>query len=177
MSTAPELDGLTEAEVLDQAEACAEAARRAEVELLRLAYHWSVLHDPDRLDPADADRPGRERSRVLGNDGVAAVTEFAAAELGARIGRTTYAGAALIADAQDLRHRHPVLWGRVEAGEVRASYARYVCGRTRDLPREQAMHVDAEVAESADGRLPWTRFEMLVALRDGSFLASSGTGD
>ena len=69
----------------------------------------------------------------------------------------------MIADAQDLHHRHPELWGRVEAGEVRASYARFVCGQTRGLSEAEAAYVDAEVAESADGRIPWSRFEALVA--------------
>ncbi len=156
------LEELSEAEVLDLADACAETVRQAEVELLRVAYHWAVLHDPDRVDPAEAANPGRERSRRFGGEGVAPVAEFAAAGLGARIGRTTYAAGQLIADAQDLRHRHPELWARVEAGEVRASYARHVCSKTRELSAAEARHVDAEVAESADGRLPWTRFEILV---------------
>ncbi len=156
------LEELSGAEVLDLADACAETVRQAEAELLRVAYQWAVLHDPDRLDPAEAAKPGRERSRRFGGEGAAPVAEFAAAELGARIGRTTYAAGQLIADAQDLRHRHPELWARVEAGEVRASYARHVCSKTRDLSVAEAMHVDAEVAESADGRLPWTRFEALV---------------
>ncbi len=90
------------------------------------------------------------------------VSEFAAAELGARIGRSPYAAARLMADAQDLHHRHPQLWARVRAGEVRASYARHVTARTRDLGVEQAGYVDAAVAESADGRIAWSRFEALV---------------
>jgi len=90
------------------------------------------------------------------------VCEFAAAELGARIGRTTYAAAQLMADALDLHHRLPEHWRRVEAGEVRASYARFVCAKTRDLTLDEAGYVDAAVAESADGRIPWTRFESLV---------------
>ena len=90
------------------------------------------------------------------------MSEFAAAELGARIGRSPYAAARLIADAQDLHHRHPRLWERVQAGEVRASYARHVVTRTRDLSVEQAAYVDAGVAESADGRIAWSRFEALV---------------
>ncbi|WP_122816276.1 hypothetical protein [Nocardioides pantholopis] len=90
------------------------------------------------------------------------MTEFAAATLGARIGRTTYATSQLIADAQDLHHRHPMLWSRVRAGEVRASYARHVTARTRELSAAEAGYVDAAVAESADGRIPWTRFEALV---------------
>ena len=157
-----EMDDLSEAEVLDWADVCAETARQAEVELLRVAYRWAVLHDPERLDPAEAAKPGRERSRRYGGEGTAPVSEFAAAELGARIGRTTYAASRLIADAQDLRHRHPKLWGRVQAGEVRSSYARHVCERTRELSKAEAQHVDAEVAEAADGRIPWTRFEALV---------------
>lgn len=157
------LDDLTEAEVLDRAGACATTARQAEVELLLIAYHWAVLHSADRLDPDRSRLPGREQSRRYGGDGVAEVSEFAAAELGARIGLTTFSAARLIGDAQDLHHRHPVLWARVQALEVRASYARHVVTRTRELSRAEAAHVDAEVAEAADGRIPWTRFEALVA--------------
>lgn len=162
MVEVPELDAMSEDEVLDFAGACAETARRAEVDLLHAAQHWAVLHSADRLDPSESTKPGRERARRLGGDGVPEVSEFAAAELGGRIGRSPYAAARLIADAQDLHHRHPHLWARVEAGEVRASYARHVTARTRDLSAEQAAYVDAAVAESADGRIPWSRFEVLV---------------
>ena len=51
----------------------------------------------------------------------------------------------------------------MQAGEVRASYARHVCAQTRGLSMSEAAFVDAEVAESADGRIPWSRFEALVA--------------
>ena len=157
------LDDLSEAEVLDRAGACARSAREAEVELLVIAHHWAVMHSADRLDPHQQRLPGRERARRYGGEGVAEVTEFAAAELGARIGVTTWAAARLIGDAQDLHHRHPALWARVQALEVRASYARHVVTKTRELSRAEAAHVDAEVAESADGRIPWSRFEALVA--------------
>ena len=163
MLGAQALAEMSEDEVLDAATTCAETVRQAEVDLLRVAYQWAVLHDPARLDPAESARPGRERARRYGGEGVAEVSEFAAAELGARIGRTTHAAAALIADAQDLHHRHPELWARVQAGEVRSSYARHVCVQTRSLSPAEAGYVDAEVAESADGRIPWTRFEALVA--------------
>ncbi len=156
------LEEMREDEVLAFADACAETARQAEADLLRAAYQWAVIHDPDRLDPATCDKPGRERARRLGGDGVPEVTEFAAAEFGARIGRSSYAAAQLIADSQDLHHRHPALWSRVQAGEVRASYARFVAGKTRELSRDEAAYVDAAVAESADGRIPWSRFEALV---------------
>jgi hypothetical protein len=51
------------------------------------------------------------------------------------------------------------LWARVEAGEVRVYLARLVARRSRDLTLEEAGYVDARVAEYADGRLTWTRFQ------------------
>jgi hypothetical protein len=156
------LEEMGEDEVLAYADTCAETIRIAEIDLLRVAYRWAIIHDPARLDPAAADLPGRERARRLGGEGTPEVCEFAAAELGARIGRSPYAAAQLMADALDLHHQHPVLWGRVEAGEVRASYARHVCAKTRELSQDAAGHVDAAVAESADGRIAWSRFEALV---------------
>ncbi|GAA1126286.1 hypothetical protein GCM10009606_02460 [Nocardioides aquiterrae] len=153
---------MTEEQILDFADACAQTARRAEVNLLRAAYQWAIVHSPDRLDPATAALPGREQARRYGGAGTPEVTEFAAAAFGARIGRSTFAARALMADALDLHHRHPQLWQRVQAGEVRASYARHVTKQTRDLTPEQAAYVDAGVVESADGRITWSRFEALV---------------
>jgi len=94
------------------------------------------------------------------------VAEFAPAEFAARLGLSTYAGRELIADALDLAHRLPLLWRRVQALEIKASHARFVARKTRDLPRDQAGHVDERVAEYADGRVTWTRFETLVEGRD-----------
>lgn len=45
---------------------------------------------------------------------------------------------------------------------MRASYARHVTAETRHLSLTEAGYVDAGVAESADGRISWTRFEALV---------------
>jgi hypothetical protein len=159
------LEAMSEEQILDFADTCAETARRAEVDLLRAAYQWAVVHSPERLDPARAALPGRERARRYGGAGTPEVTEFAAAAFGARIGRSTFAAQRLIADALDLRHRHPQLWTRVQAGEVRASYARHVTKATRDLTVDQAAFVDAGVVESADGRITWSRFENLVAAK------------
>ncbi|GAB3245995.1 DUF222 domain-containing protein [Nocardioides dilutus] len=156
------LDDMGGDDVLAFAGDAAERERTAQVDQLRGAYKWALIHSRDRLDPRDRDRPGRERARCYGGDGTPEVTEFAAAALGARMGITTFAAGQLMADALDLVHRSPRLWARVEAGEVKASYARFVVRQTRDLPAEEAAYVDAAVAESADGRIPWTRFEALV---------------
>ena len=159
------LDDLSEEQLLDVATSCAQAAWQAEVDLLRVAYQWAILHAGDRHDTWTFGRPGREQVKQLGGAGTPSVTEFAAAGLGARIGRSPYAAARLIGDALDLHHRHPQLWARVQDGEVRASYARYVVDKTRDLSEEEAAYVDSAVVESADGRIPWSRFEALVAAK------------
>lgn len=157
-----ELVGCGEEELLARATAVAETQRRAAVELLVIAYEWAVVHPRTRLDPSEAARPGREQAVRYGGEGTPEVTEFAAATLGARIGRTTHAGRKLMAAALDLHHRLPLLWTRVQALEVRDSYAVHVAERTRDLSAAEAAHVDAAVAESADGRTPWTRFQVLL---------------
>ncbi len=154
---------LSEEEILGRAGAWARLAQRAGAQLLLLAYEWAVAHPADRLDPQQAGLPGRERATLIGGPGTPMVTEFAAAELGARIGRTTHAGRKVMAAALDLKLRLPLLWARVQALEVRDSYAIHVAERTRDLTAAEAGWVDAEVVEAADGRIPWTHFEDLVA--------------
>ncbi len=93
----------------------------------------------------------------------AEVRIFVAAEFAARLGRSPHAGRALLADAFDVRHRLARLWARVCACEVPVGHARLVAQQTRDLSVEAAGLVDAEVANSADGRLNWSRFQTLVA--------------
>ncbi|WP_435769409.1 HNH endonuclease signature motif containing protein [Nocardioides sp. SYSU DS0651] len=157
----PALQDMTEDQLLEHAEDCHRREREAAVEKLRIAYQWAVLHNPERLG-ADTDKPGRLKARRLGGAGTPMVTETAAARLGARLGLSLYAAQGLIADALDIYLRHPQLAERVEALEVRASYARHVVAQTRDLTAEEAAFVDHEVTESADGRIPWSRFELLV---------------
>lgn len=162
-STAPAVDGLTETEVLDRVGECARTWQRMGAELLALAYEWAVAHPADRLDPAESGKPGREKATLYGGEGTPQVTEFAAAEFGARMGRGTHAGRRHIAAALDLKLRLPNLWSRVQALEVRDTYAIHVAEATRDLSAAEAAWVDGEVVESADGRIPWTRFQTLVA--------------
>ena len=98
-----------------------------EAEQFVLAAHWADLHAPetvlDLLDDVEqigrASVPGSERGRPAGADGAPMIAEFAAAELAALLGMSTTAGRQLIADAVNLRHRHPLLWGRLCAGDVR----------------------------------------------------------
>ena len=156
------VDAMSGAELLDTADALAREILEAEAQLLLVAAQWAVVNGPETVDPEQAALPGRQTARRFGGTGTPEVASFASAELGARIGRSTWAGEQLTADALDLAHRLPRLGARVQAGEVRASYARHVARRTRDLDCPQAAYVDERVAESADGRIPWGRFTDLV---------------
>ena len=156
------LEDLSGSELLDEVALLHESQRRTEILILKAAVRHADLNDASTLDPADARRPGRERAVRLGGVGTPLVREFAPAELGGRLQLSSYAAGRLMADGLDLRHRLPRLWARVEAMEVRVGHARYVARRTRDLTVEQAGFVDQRVAESADGRLTWTRFTDLV---------------
>jgi hypothetical protein len=63
-----------------------------------------------------------------------------------------------MADALDARHRLPRMYARIRAEEVRVPWVRLVAARTRHLSVEAAARVDADMAECADGRIPWSRF-------------------
>ena len=156
------IEDMSGAELLDHVGALGRQQREAEVQILVAAVQHAILHNEDTLDPAEAALPGREQARRFGGPGTPKVAEFAPAEFGARLGLSSYAGASLIADALDLAHRLPQVLARVQALEVKASYARHVARKTRDLPAEQALYVDGRVAEYADGRVSWSRFEALV---------------
>jgi hypothetical protein len=119
------------------------AARR----LARVA-HWADLHSP---------APGHA-GVVLGGDGCPEVTPFTATELGCLLQTTTHSARTLLADALDLRHRHPRCWEAVMTGQVEDFKARHLARATRTakLSLDQARQVDSECVEALVG-LPWGR--------------------
>ncbi|WP_028655917.1 HNH endonuclease signature motif containing protein [Nocardioides sp. J54] len=151
---------MTANQVLDFVEDQHAVRQQAERDILRAAYQWAVLHNPDTLPVHD--KRGRDRARPAGAEGTPRITEYAAATFGARIQTSPLGAKRLIADAVDLHHRLPKLQAGIDAGTVRVRHARHVAEATRDLTSDEAAWVDHEVHEVADGRLPWTRFETLV---------------
>lgn len=156
-------------QTLDACESAWLAKVEADCEIFVSAAHFAHLCNGEDL-PARVRRtrgggvlPGTERRVRLGGAGTPKVAEFAAAELGARLRMGSRGARALIADALDTRHRLPRLWARVKAGEARVGWVRYVAQATRELSVEAAALVDAAVAELVDGRVPWSRFEAIVA--------------
>ncbi len=156
------LGDMSASELLDHVDVLAQRQRETEIAILKAAYQHAIINDPDSIPGWQLKAPGGERPRRFGGEGTPLVAEFSPGTLGGRLGVSTSAARALMADALDIAHRLPRIAERVEAGEVKVSYARWVARRTRELSREQADHVDELVAEPSDGRIPWSRFEVLV---------------
>src|SRR5687768_11948105 len=104
------LDEMSGSELLDHVDLLATAQRRCEAEILNAAVQHAIIHNPDTLDPSVTKLNGRERAKRFGGHGTPHVAEFAPAELGGRLGISSYAARDLIADALDLVHRFPQTW-------------------------------------------------------------------
>jgi hypothetical protein len=83
------IEDMSGGELLDHVGDLAATRNRCEVEMLKAAVQHALLHNPSTLDPAEAGKPGREKARRRGGEGTPQVTDFAAAELGARLGCRT----------------------------------------------------------------------------------------
>ena len=135
---------------------------RADARLFELATVFADQHSGDSL-PSTLPRsrrvlPGMERAVRVGGPGTPQVTEFAWAELGARLQISPWSARQLVADALDTRHRLPRTWTRVLAGQARVGNVRRVATATRHLGVEAAAVVDAAMVDHLDGSLPWGRF-------------------
>jgi Domain of unknown function (DUF222) len=139
---------------LRHASALRAVAEQADRALLMSAAHWADLNGVVDVTPTAL--PGTERLVRLGGEGTPEAAEFAAAELGAELALSPCAASLLMADALDLRHRLPVLWGRICAGEVKPWIGRKVAQGTRHLSAAAVEHVDVTMARWAD-RLTWGR--------------------
>jgi hypothetical protein len=124
------------------------AARR----LARVAA-WADVHSP---------APGAA-GFVPGGEGTPAVTLFTATELGCLVQTTTTSARSLLADALDLRHRHPRLWAAVMTGQVEDFKARHVARLTRaaGLSLTQALQVDLKCVDAVVG-VSWGRAMSVV---------------
>jgi Domain of unknown function (DUF222) len=154
-----DIAGLDASQTLSRVAELRTMSELADRSILSAAAHWADLHGV--VDEPVTSLPGMERLVQLGGDGTPQVAEFAAAELGAELGVSPYAAALLIADALDLRHRLPVTWARVCAGQVKPWIARRVAQATRELSAAAVRAVDVTVARWAD-RLTWSRLAGVV---------------
>ncbi|MDQ3615621.1 MAG: hypothetical protein M3393_03150 [Actinomycetota bacterium] len=135
----------------------------AEARMLGLAVHWADLHNGDAVDAGGKALPGMERARRLGGAGTPRVAEFCTAEFGALQERGYIWADNYLRDALDLRHRHPMMWAAIFAGQARVWQGREVArlAHVAGLSLEQARWVDAVTSDRlAD--LAWGTFVNLV---------------
>ncbi|MFT3878020.1 MAG: DUF222 domain-containing protein [Propioniciclava sp.] len=132
----------------------------------------SDLYEDPPLDACLMEAPVRSRGAVLGGerwvpggaDGTPHVGEFLALELAGILGCSTGSATAKIADALNLRHRHPLLWDavihehRLEAWQA-VAVAREASAAGLGL--EASLRLDRELA-SAVGLLGWPRARRLL---------------
>lgn len=159
----PAADEATSEELLGLASTALRTRRLGEVEEIRLAVQWAVVHGEPR--PVEAGRIDVRRDPMVtpGGDGTPPVREHAIAELA--FARQTHPATtrALIADGLDLAHRLPRTWAIVEAGDCEPWVARKVAVLSRALLTEQVGIVDRAVAKAIAGHAPSTVLEIARA--------------
>src|SRR6476469_3335782 len=148
-------DEVSARELLELAAGALRSRRLAEVEEIRLAIEWAVVHGHPRDD--------RDPMVTPGGDSTPAVREYAIPELA--MARETHPATtrALIADGLDLAHRLPRTWAIVEAGHCEPWVARKVAVLTRTLLSEQVGRVDRAIAKAIGHHAPSTVLEIARA--------------
>ncbi|WP_344108687.1 hypothetical protein [Kribbella alba] len=147
---AGDVTGLDAAETLAATGEWHALQRESEVRLLQLAVHYADLYPSPARVPDDQPVPGGERGVVYGGAGCPAVAEFAVAEFAAIIGVAAESGARFLGQALALRHRLPLTWARVVAGEATGWRARLIATACLPLTVQAAALVDARVAGVVD---------------------------
>lgn len=134
----------------------------------RAADEYEVVDDDltDAAPPLDAalvPPQGRERWVQGGADGTPHVGEFLAVELAGLLGSSVTSAKVRIADALNLRHRHPRLWEAVHGHRVEAWQALRVASDcvAADLGLRECLLVDGWLADAV-GLLGWVRARRLL---------------
>src|SRR4051794_27335915 len=146
------IEGLDVNQAADELARARDLVLAAEAGRFLLAAHWADLRAPEFVEDARRELPGAlglpgmpGRSRVVQYaEDLPELDEFAGAELAALSGMATRTGEHLIRDALLVRHRHPVLWGRIKDGTARVWVASKVARRcaVAELSSTQTEWVD-----------------------------------
>lgn len=122
-----------------------------------------LFDDSPPLDAALVAGQGRERWVQVGADGTPHVGEFLAVELAGLFGSSVPSAKMRIAEALNLRHRHPRLWEAVHGHHVEAWQALKVVDEcvTAGLGLQECLAVDGQFADAV-GLLGWGRARRLL---------------
>lgn len=148
--------GLDAVQVLRNVGVARRQERAARTKKLIMATCWSDCHPPETIDPHQLAIPGGNRPIHPGGDGTPEMASFAVAEFGAELGLSIASTERFIADALDIRHRLPRTWTRLRALEIEGFHAQQIARETRHLSLQQALLVDAAIADEI-GRWAWSR--------------------
>ncbi|TCO30263.1 uncharacterized protein DUF222 [Kribbella steppae] len=155
-----DLATLSTPDLLESAAEHRAEANRLDARLLEHAQTYADRHHPDTYPTRPEHRPGRstgdgrERAIVLGGDGCPEIAEFAPAEFGVMLGISAGAAADFIGQALALRHRLPLTWARVQAGQATPWKARKIATACLDLSEDAARSVDRRVCRVVDTLTP-----------------------
>lgn len=126
-------------------------AEQADRDVLIAAARFAALHSVDSAEESarlDGDTFG-DRMLPLAGPGVPLVSEAAAVEFAAVLGRSTQAGKRFLGDAVELRYRLKHVWARILDGSLLAWRARRIADQTRNLDAEVVAWVDKQVGPHA----------------------------
>lgn len=137
------------AQVLARAEWAVLDRRAAQLDELDLVLAWADLHGEE---PA-VEAPGGDALVAVGGDGSPLVRDLCLDELAIARGEHVLSTRSVMADALDLRHRLPVLFGQLRALRVEMWVARKVAVLSRALSRDAVGLVDRAVAHAV-GQAP-----------------------
>lgn len=122
--------------------------RLAEVRDLEVLAQWADVHSCDPTKGPQGEWALRFGNVLVypGGDGTPGVQDFCLGEIALARGTGVIATSHALADVLDLRHRLPLTWAVVRAGEAEVFVARRVAKLSRHLPADRISVVDAAVA-------------------------------
>ncbi len=153
-----DLTALDAAETLAATEERTRARRAGDAQDLLHVLHWCDLHsvDPEGEPGGVPKSRGGDYLRRIGGDGTPEVADLCFAELAIARGGGEMSTCNLAADALDLKHRMPLLWGAVLDLRIEVWLARKIARMARKLSKDLVGLVDAAVTvavHESPGRL------------------------
>ena len=149
-------------QVLAALHASHQVATQVEVDKLKLAVAWAIMHPVESIDHGAATVDGTEGELAIAGPGAPLVAEFCVADLALALGMSTDAGRTYLGDAIELRYRLPKLWAVVTTGRVPVWKARRIAQATKPLCRDAAGYVDRHLAHHAQ-RCSFAQIDRAVA--------------
>lgn len=155
-TTGQDLAELSPETLIELAERGVVRRRESEVDDLRVVLAWADVHSTDPRHDSETGRRVWAEDRLVhpGGDGTPGLREFSVPELALAREVSVPACERDLADALDLRHRLPRVWGLTQELACPVWLSRKVARLSRRVPDDRVWIVDAAVAEAIGGEAP-----------------------